>query len=82
MFVGDTVTTPSGEDYILMYRYGNYLLKQIGVGHSIGLDLSTVTKKAQITAGNDWLIIGYKDEANDSEMLEQLEALDNLELSS
>lgn len=62
LHVGDTVLRGS-ENWVIVYRYGDFLLKQIGMMAMIGLsDWTTVTKVNQITTGPDWLIIGMADE--------------------
>lgn len=66
-YLGDVVK--HGEDnWFIVYRYGNVLIKQIGMWAMLGLDgfkngdFSRVEKTNIIGAGNDWLVIGYIDE--------------------
>jgi len=80
-FLGDTVKS-NGENWFIAYRYGNVLLKQVGVMAMIGQkefkngDFSRVEKTNIFGAGNDWLIVGYTDEP----MYERLKGVENIEL--
>lgn len=66
--LGDCVEYKNEKNWFIVYRYGNILLKQVGMmamiepkGFKDG-DFSGVEKTNIIGAGNDWLIIGYNDE--------------------
>lgn len=62
LFYGDTVKHFE-KQWIVAYRYGKPMLKQIGTLFSLICDLSTVEKLPTVfTAGEDWLLIGYADE--------------------
>lgn len=64
---GDMVER-NGESWFVAYRYGNIMLKQVGMMAMIGSedfdkgDFSSVEKLNVFGAGQDWLIIGYTDE--------------------
>lgn len=81
--LGDTVKH-NGEDWFIAYRYGDVMLKQVGMMAMIGMeefkqgDFSRVEKTNIFGAGSDWLIIGYTDEL----MYERLKDIEDLELVS
>jgi hypothetical protein len=67
--LGDMVRYNDEDNWFVVYRYGNVMIKQIGMMAMIGLtgfkegDFSRIEKlKNNIGAGMDWLIIGYTDE--------------------
>lgn len=68
--IGDCVLL-RGEKYLIVYRYGKILLKEIGMIAMLGDkdfengDFSGVEKSDIILSGNDWLIIGYVEENKD-----------------
>jgi hypothetical protein len=65
--LGDTVNH-NNQNWIIAYRYGEVMLKQVGMMAMIGLegfknqDFSKVKKTNILGVGDDWLIIGYVDE--------------------
>lgn len=65
--LGDMVEY-NGEKWFLGYRYGEYMLKQVGMMAMIGSkkykdgDFSNVERLNIFGSGTDWLIIGYTDE--------------------
>lgn len=67
-YLGDCVSHNGEENWLISYRYGNIYIKQIGMMAMIGQeefkvgDFSRVEKTNTFLAGNDWLIIGYKEE--------------------
>jgi len=66
-YLGDCVMY-NNEKWLIVYRYGDIMLKQIGMMAMISIkgfengDFSKVEKTNVFLSGNDWLIIGYKDE--------------------
>ena len=62
--LGNLIEYNGDKSWFVVYRYGNVLLKQVGMIAMIGLNgFSTVSKvKNTFGAGNDWLIIGYTDD--------------------
>jgi hypothetical protein len=64
---GDTVKY-NNENWLIAYRYGNPMLKQIGMMAMIGNekfkegDFSNVERQDIFAAGPDWLIIGYEND--------------------
>lgn len=61
--LGDMVEYNGEKNWFVVYRYGEILLKQVGMMAMIGLkDFSSVEKLNVFGSGNDWLIIGMKDE--------------------
>ena len=66
--LGDCVKYNDEDNWFITYRYGNIMLKQVGMMAMIGQenfekgDFSRVEKTNIFGAGNDWLIIGYTDE--------------------
>lgn len=66
--LGDCVKFQNEENWFIVYRYGNIMLKQIGMWGMLMPkefekgDFSRIGKTNIIGAGNDWLIIGYTDE--------------------
>jgi hypothetical protein len=51
------------KNWFVVYRYGDILLKQVGMMAMIGLkDFSSIEKLNVFGSGNDWLIIGKQDE--------------------
>lgn len=76
LHIGDTVEYNS-QNWIIVYRYRTYMLKQIGLMAMIGLtDWTKITKVNQLTAGPDWLIIGYEDDPLFENLSEFLESQD------
>lgn len=79
-YLGDCVILRD-EKYIIVYRYGRILLKQIGMMAMIGMkgfdygDFSGVEKTNTILSGIDWLIIGYADCEEDQGMYEKLKEI-------
>lgn len=79
--LGDIVKN-NGENWFIAYRYGNVMLKQVGMMAMVGQeefkngDFSRVEKTNIFGAGNDWLIIGHTDEP----MYERLKDIENIEL--
>ena len=64
VYYGDTVKY-NNDNWIVGYRYGSPILKQIGMmamisndKYKVG-DFSNVEKQNIMSAGQDWLIIGY-----------------------
>ena len=56
--LGDMVEYDGEKNWFVVYRYGNVLLKQVGMMAMIGLkDFSTVEKLNVLGSGTDWLII-------------------------
>lgn len=81
--LGDTVKY-NGENWFIAYRYGDVMLKQVGMtvmilhaGFKKG-DFSRVEKTNIFSAGNDWLVIGYTDEP----MYGRIKDIEGLELVS
>lgn len=80
--LGDAVEHNGEKNWLIVYRYGELLLKQIGMMAMIGQkefktgDFSRVEKTNIFAAGNDWLIIGYTDEP----MYERLKDIEEIEL--
>lgn len=77
VYIGDCVTLRD-DKYVIVYRYGKILLKEIGMIAMLGDadfdngDFSGVEKTDVIISGEDWLIIGYVDENKDMyELLKQ-----------
>jgi hypothetical protein len=66
--LGDMVERNGQKNWFVSYRYGKIMLKQVGMMAMVGSDsfdigdFSTVEKLNVFGAGQDWLIIGYKDE--------------------
>ncbi len=61
--LGDIVEYNGEKNWFVVYRYGEILLKQVGMMAMIGLkDFSIVEKLNVFGAGTDWLAIGYVDE--------------------
>ena len=59
---------------MIAYRYGRYCLKQTGTAHCLFVDFNKVTKLSNVvTAGQDWLIIGYLSEDLIKELTEDAE---------
>ncbi len=57
--LGDTVLS-NGDNHLIGYRYGQYCLKQPNTVHSIMLkSYENVEVLNQLTAAQEWLIIGY-----------------------
>lgn len=78
-FLGDTVKYRDEDNWFIVYRYGEIMLKQIGMMAMVGLDgfktgdFSRVEKTNIFGAGQDWLIIGHTDEP----MYEKLQVILN-----
>lgn len=76
VYYGDTVMY-NNENWLLVYRYGNPMLKQIGMIAMIGNekfkqgDFYGVQRQNIMTAGQDWLIIGY----NNDPFIESIQTL-------
>lgn len=63
VFLGDMVKYNGEDRWFVVYRYGDVMIKQVGMMAMIGLkDFSTVEKLNVFGAGIDWAIIGYTDE--------------------
>lgn len=61
--LGDMVEYNGEQNWFVAYRYGNVLLKQVGMMAMIGLtDFSNVEKLNVFGAGTDWLIIANNDD--------------------
>lgn len=66
--LGDMVERNSEKNWFVGYRYGNIVLKQVGMMAMISSedfdkgDFSSVEKLNLFGTGQDWLIIGYEDE--------------------
>ena len=61
--LGDMVNYNEEKNWFVVYRYGEILLKQVGMMAMIGLkDFSSVEKLNVFGSGTDWLIIGMQDE--------------------
>lgn len=66
--IGDCVKYKNQENWLVSYRYGKIVLKQIGMMAMVSLDgfdkgdFSRVEKTNTFLSGVDWLIIGYVDE--------------------
>ncbi len=66
--LGDLVKYNNEDNWFIVYRYGNILLKQVGmiamIGsiHFVSGDFSNVEKQNAFASGVDWLAIGYEDE--------------------
>jgi len=79
--LGDCVKYNNEDNWFIVYRYGNIMLKQVGMMAIIGQeefkkgDFSRVEKTNIFGAGTDWLIIGYTDEP----MYEKLKPLFEIE---
>ena len=67
-YLGDVVNYNEESNWFIGYRYGEIMLKQVGMMAMIGLvgfkegDFSKVKKTNIFGAGVDWLIVGYSDE--------------------
>lgn len=76
-YIGDCVILRD-EHYIIVYRYGKILLKQIGMMPMVGMnefsngDFSGVEKTNVVMSGDDWIIIGFND--SDEEMFLKLKS--------
>ena len=72
---GDMVEYNGEKNWFVGYRYGEPMLKQVGMMAMIGSqkykdgDFSNVEKVNVFGAGTDWLIIGYTDEPLIQELL-------------
>lgn len=81
--LGDIVNY-NNENWFVVYRYGDVLIKQVGMWAMIGQegfktgDFSKVEKTNIFGAGDDWLIIGYTDEP----MYERIKDIEGVELVS
>lgn len=68
LYFGDMVEYNQDKNWFIGYRYGQIMLKQIGMMAMIGSekyktgDFSNVKKTNTIGAGPDWLIIGTDDD--------------------
>lgn len=66
--LGDIVKRNGEDNWFVSYRYGNIMLKQVGMMAMVGSaafdngDFSSVEKTNIFGAGVDWLIIGFTDE--------------------
>lgn len=66
--LGDVVKYRDEGNWFISYRYGEIMLKQVGMMAMVGMkdfkegDFSRVEKTNIFGAGTDWLIIGYTDE--------------------
>lgn len=66
--IGDCVKYNNEDNWFIVYRYGDIMLKQIGMMAMVGLqnfdkgDFSKVEKTNIVGAGNDWIYIGYPHE--------------------
>lgn len=66
--LGDLVEYNRENNWFISYRYGDIMLKQVGMMAMIGMkefkdgDFSRVEKTNIFGAGTDWLIVGYTDE--------------------
>ena len=66
--LGDVVKHSNEENWFIGYRYGHFVLKQVGMMAMISSedfdagDFSSIEKMNIFGAGPDWLIIGYTDE--------------------
>jgi len=80
-YLGDTVKH-NDNDWFIAYRYGDIMLKQVGMMAMINQegfkdgDFSQVEKTNIFGAGADWLIIGYTDEP----MYDKLKDIEGIEL--
>lgn len=67
--LGDVVKHNGEDNWFISYRYGEIMLKQVGMMAMIGQeefkngDFSRVEPTNIFGAGQDWLIIGYDDES-------------------
>lgn len=74
--LGDMISYNGEDNWFVAYRYGNVLLKQVGMMAMIGLkDFGEVEKVNSIGAGNDWLIIGNKEDPKDQPLYEAIKHL-------
>lgn len=80
---GDMVIYNGQDNWFVGYRYGEIMLKQVGMMAMIGNqkfkegDFSNVEKRVNhIGAGSDWLIIGYTDDP----MYEKVKHVDGIEI--
>lgn len=63
IFVGDMVIYNEQTNWVIAYRYGNYVIKQVGLWAMVDIqDWSDVEKQNIFGAGTDNLIVGYVDE--------------------
>ncbi len=70
--LGDMVEYNGEKNWFVAYRYGDVMLKQVGMMAMIGLkDFSNVEKMNVFGAGNDWLIIAE----NNDPMFDKLKHL-------
>jgi hypothetical protein len=80
--LGDMVKYNGKENWFLGYRYGEYMLKQVGMMAMIGStkykdgDFSNVERLNVFGAGPDYLIIIYTDDP----IYEKLKHIHNIEL--
>jgi hypothetical protein len=76
VYYGDTVSY-NNENFLIAYRYGDPMLKQIGMMAMIGSpkykegDFYNTVRQNIMTAGMDWLIIGYENDP----FIEKVQAL-------
>lgn len=79
---GDMVEYNGEKNWFVAYRYGNIMLKQVGMMAMIGNtkykdgDFSNVERQNVFGAGTDYLLIGYTDDP----LYEKIKHVENIEL--